>query len=232
VIDFDAYDVLSFDCYGTLIDWERGIITALTPVCEARGVAVDSSRALELFGELESHIESGDYVEYRVVLQRVLDGLGQHLGFAPSPSERETFGNSVRDWPPFADSSQSLKALHTKYKLAIISNVDDDLFAHSARRLDVTFDWIVTAQQVRAYKPSLRNFERAFERIGVPRARQLHVAQSLFHDIAPAKSLGLSTVWVNRRAGKDGHGATPPASAKPDLEIPDLASLARHAKVL
>jgi 2-haloacid dehalogenase len=142
------------------------------------------------------------------------------------------FASSVRDWPPFADSSRALTALRGKYKLAIISNVDDDLFAHSARHLDVAFDWIITAQQVRSYKPSVRNFECAFERIGVPRERQLHVAQSLYHDIAPAKSLGLSTVWVNRRMGMRGSGATLPAYAEPDLEVADLDTLARSAGLL
>ncbi|MGQ0642072.1 MAG: haloacid dehalogenase type II [Gemmatimonadaceae bacterium] len=232
MINFDDYDVLSFDCYGTLIDWERGIVTALKPVFAAHSISIDRRKALELFGELESTIESGEFVEYRIVLQHVLDGLGTLLGFTPSAGEREAFANSVRDWPPFSDSSRALKALHTKYKLAVISNVDDDLFAHSTRRLDVAFDWIITAQQVRSYKPSLKNFEHAFERIGVPRVRQLHVAQSLFHDIAPAKSLGLATVWVNRRSGKDGSGATPAARAEPDLEVPDLETLARHARLL
>lgn len=232
MIDFDAFDVLSFDCYGTIIDWERGILAALEPIFDAHAVLLGSNDALELFGKFESRLESGDYMEYRVVLQCVLDEFGARLGFVPSADERETFALSVLDWPPFPDSSRALKALQTKYKLAIISNVDDDLFAHSARRLDMTFDWVITAQQVRSYKPSLQNFERAFERIGVPRSRQLHVAQSLFHDIVPAKSLGLSTVWVNRRKGKGSAGATPPASATPDLEVPDLETLARHANVL
>jgi 2-haloacid dehalogenase len=225
MLDLNAFDALSFDCYGTLIDWERGIGDAIAPVFEAHGVVLAADMTLELFGELESALQSGAYVEYRVVLARVLDGIGKRLGFVPRAAEREAFALSVRDWPPFADSSHALKALHTRYKLAIISNVDDDLFAYSARQLDIDFDWLITAQQVRSYKPSLRNFEYAFERMGVPRVRHLHVAQSLFHDIAPAKRLGLSTVWVNRRAGKTGSGATPPADAQPDLEVPDLQTL-------
>ncbi|MGH7710241.1 MAG: haloacid dehalogenase type II [Gemmatimonadaceae bacterium] len=231
MIDLDTFDVLSFDCYGTLINWERGIVDALVPVFAAHGVSVSSAETLELFGKLESHIEAGEYTEYRTVLQRVLDGLGAQLGFAPTAAERDAFAISLCNWPPFPDSSRALKALKTRYKLAIISNVDDDLFAHSARRLDVEFDWVITAQQVRSYKPSLRNFEFAFERIGVPRTRQLHVAQSLFHDIAPAKRLGLATVWVNRRQGKSGSGATPPGNAEPDFEVPDLATLARSARL-
>src|SRR5262249_28235782 len=119
------------------------------------------------------------------------------------------------------------QALQRKYKLAILSNVDDDLFTYSARRLGVIFDFIITAQQARSYKPSLNNFHLAFQRIGLPPTRILHVAQSLFHDHVPAKSLGMSTVWVNRRQGQPGAGATPPAQAQPDLEVPDLQTLAR-----
>lgn len=112
-----------------------------------------------------------------------------------------------------------------KYKLAIISNVDDDLFAFSAQRLEVVFDWVITAQQAKTYKPSLNNFHLAFERIGLPKSKILHVAQSLFHDHVPAKTLGLSTVWINRRHNKPGFGATPPAQAQPDLEVPSLQAL-------
>jgi len=147
-------------------------------------------------------------------------------GFTPSEAELATFSQSVKDWPAFPDSARALGALKTKYQLAIISNIDDDLFAYSAQRLQVPFDWVITARQARSYKPSLNNFRVAFERMGVPQNRILHVAQSLFHDIAPAKALGLATVWVNRRHDKAGFGATPPAEARPDLEVPDLQTLA------
>lgn len=229
MIDFDAFDVLTFDCYGTLIDWESGILAALAPVFDAHRVSPEPDQTLELSGELETVVESGEYVAYRVVLMRVLEGLGAHLGFSPSARELEAFSTSVRDWPAFPDSPGALHVLKSRYKLAVISNIDDELFAHSARRLVVPFDWVVTAQQVRSYKPSLENFRRAFERIGVPPARILHVAQSLFHDIGPARRLGLSTVWVNRRHGKQGFGATTPAHAEPDLEVPDLQTLAQRA---
>lgn len=231
MIDFDAFEVLTFDCYGTLIDWETGILATLAPVFAAHRVAPNPGETLRRFGELESAVEAGDYVEYRGVLTCVLAGLGAWLDFSPTQQELETFANSVRDWPAFPDSGPALGALQTKYRLGIISNVDDHLFAHSARRLGVRFDWVVTAQQVRSYKPSLENFRRAFERIGVPPARILHVAQSRFHDIVPARQLGLATVWVNRRPGRPGVGATPPAQAEPDLEVPDLATLARSARV-
>src|SRR5262245_26450558 len=167
---------------------------------------------------------------YREVLRHVLDGLGAADGFEPAAAEREAFAESVADWPPFADSPAALRALASRYRLAAITNCDDDLFAHSVDRLETTFDWVVTAQQVRSYKPSLENFRRAFERIGVPPARILHVAQSLFHDVEPARQLGLATVWVDRRHGQSGFGASPPSSATPDLAVPDLAALARLAE--
>ena len=127
--------------------------------------------------------------------------------------------------PPFADTQPALKAFERRFRLAIISNTDDDLFARTNQQLDVAFDWIVTAQQVKSYKPSLNNFRQALARIGLPTEQVLHVAQSLFHDHVPAKQLGLETVWVNRRHGKAGSGATPIADARPDLEVPDLATL-------
>jgi 2-haloacid dehalogenase len=189
-------------------------------------LTIPREKALELYSELESEAEAGAYQEYKAVLQMVLEGFGSRLGFAPTPIELQLFAVSVKDWPAFPDSAPALQALKKKYKLAIISNIDDDLFAFSAQRLQVEFDWIITAQQAKSYKPSLNNFHLAFERIGLPQNKILHVAQSLFHDIVPAKALGLSTVWINRRYNKAGFGATPPAQAQPDLEVPDLQTLA------
>ena len=226
MLPLDDFDVLTFDCYGTLIDWEAGIWKALHPIFATHHVDLVPDRALELYGALESEAERGAYREYRVVLRTVLEGLGARLGFAPSTNELQQFSASVKDWPAFPDSPRALQMLKKKYKLAIISNIDDDLFALSAQRLQVEFDWIITAQQARSYKPSLNNFRLAFERIGLPERKILHVAQSLFHDIAPAKALGVSTVWINRRHDREGFGATPPAHAQPDLEVPDLQTLA------
>ncbi len=226
MLRFDDFDVLTFDCYGTLIDWETGILDALRPIFAAHRVDLAPERVLELYGEQESAAERGPYHEYKAILRTVLEGLGARLGFTPAASELEPFSTSVKDWPAFPDSAAALQALHKKYRLAIVSNIDDDLFAHSAQRLQVRFDWIITAQQVKSYKPSLNNFRMAFDRIGVPQNRILHVAQSLFHDIAPANTLGLSSVWVNRRHKQEGSGATPVAQARPDLEVPDLRTLA------
>ncbi len=232
MLRFDDYEGLTFDCYGTLIDWETGICQALRPMFAHHRVELVPDQALELYGELETAVERGPYREYKSVLQLVLQGLGERLGFVPSGEELQQFSLSVKDWPAFPDSPQALQALHRKYRLAILSNIDDDLFAFSARRLQVEFDWIITAQQLKSYKPSLNNFRAAVERIGVSRQRVLHVAQSLFHDIAPANLLGLSTVWINRRRNKPGTGATPAAEARPDLEVPDLQTLAAKMGLL
>jgi 2-haloacid dehalogenase len=227
MLEFARYTHLTFDCYGTLIDWESGILAALRPVLARHGVTLSDDQALEVFGELEATAEAGEYRPYREILAAVLDGFGGRFGFTPSAEERAVFGGSVADWPAFPDSAEGLRALGERYKLVILSNVDDDLFAHSARRLGANFADVITAQQIGSYKPNPRNFRFALNRLGVPAERVLHVAQSLFHDIAPAKEFGLATVWVNRRHDRPGSGATPLAAATPDLEVPDLRTLAR-----
>jgi 2-haloacid dehalogenase len=228
-LDFDRFEALSFDCYGTLIDWENGILMALRPVLDAHDVAVEEDSLLEAFGAHETAIEAGEYRPYREVLAGVLGRLGDELGFSPTDDELSAFASSVGEWPPFQDAPPSLRALGSRFGLAAITNCDDDLFARSAERLGVDFDWVITAERARAYKPSRRNFDLAFETIALPPERILHVAQSLFHDHVPAKQLGLASVWVDRREGKAGPGATPPATAEPDLRVPDLATLAELA---
>ncbi|MBI4720715.1 MAG: haloacid dehalogenase type II, partial [Chitinivibrionia bacterium] len=212
-LEFDSYRVLTFDCYGTLIDWESGILGALQPVLRRHSLEIPDETVLELYADLESQIQQGPFLLYKEVLREVVRLMGEVLAFEPLPGEVEVLAESLGDWLPFPDTVPALEALSRRYKLAIISNTDDDLFARTARRLSVQFDWIATAQQVGSYKPSLRNFEFAFEKIRVPRERILHVAQSIYHDIVPAKKLGLSTVWVNRRGARKGSGATPAVNA-------------------
>jgi 2-haloacid dehalogenase len=228
-LDFDDFDVLTFDCYGTLIDWEAGILGAARPVLEAHGIAAGDDGILEAFARHEAQIEAGPYRPYRQVLGEVLSAMLGHFGQAPTAEEITAFGGSVADWPAFPDSSAALARLQARFRLGVITNCDDDLFAASERRLGVTFDVVVTAQQAKRYKPNPRGFELAFERIGLPPARILHVAQSLFHDHVTAKRLGLRTAWVDRRAGRPGGGATPPAQATPDLIVPDMQTLAALA---
>ena len=226
MLSWNNFRVLTFDCYGTLIDWETGILNALKPIFVAHHVRIGQDDALELFGELEAE-QDKEYKRYYLVLENVLKGMGARLEFVPTPVQVQAFGQSVADWPPFPDTVDALFALKQKYKLCVLSNVDDDLFAHSAKKLQVAFDDVITAQQCGSYKPSLNNFRVAEKRVGVPKKQWLHVAQSLFHDIAPAKQFGLSTVWVNRRWDKPGGGATPPTEATPDVEVHTLAELAQ-----
>src|SRR3984893_16615016 len=225
MIDFKAKRVLTFDCYGTLIDWETGILSTLQPILTDHGVAADAERLLALHPELESAAERGPYTPYRHLLMTVLRGVGERLAFAPTAAEQSRFADAVGDWPPVADTRAGLRALGCRFRLAIISNTDDDLFARTNQQLDVTFDWIITAQQVKSYKPSLNNFRQALARIGLPTEQVLHVAQSLFHDHVPAKQLGLETVWVNRRHGRAASGATRISDAGPDRGVRDLATL-------
>jgi 2-haloacid dehalogenase len=228
-LDFDRFDVLTFDCYGTLIDWEAGLLAALRAPVAAHGITAADDDLLEAFGRHEAEQEAGPYRTYREVLAGVLDAMLAHHGQVATPEERAAFGGSVADWPAFPDSAAALARLHERFKLGVITNCDDDLFAASEQRLGLTFDWVVTAQQAKRYKPNPRGFELMFERVGLPPSRILHVAQSLFHDHVPAKRLGLSTVWVDRRGDRPGFGATPPAEATPNLRVPDMATLATLA---
>jgi 2-haloacid dehalogenase len=220
-MDYSGFDALTFDCYGTLVDWERGILAALP-------AGLDGERVLEAFAEFEAELESGPYLRYREVLERCYNGLAVRFGFEHDAQQRAAFADSVGDWPPFLDSPAALARLKDRFKLGVITNCDDDLFARTSVRLGVEFDYVITAQQVEAYKPSERGFEEAFSRIELPRERILHVAQSLFHDHVTAKRVGLSTVWIDRRGGRGG-GATLPADAKPDATFPDMASFAEAA---
>lgn len=231
-LDLRGFAVLSFDCYGTLIDWESGILSALRPILAAHGVQVSDDAALAAYAQAETAAEAGPYQAYAAILHLALIGIGERLGFSPLAEEADRFASSIADWPPFPDSVDALARLRTRYRLAALTNCDDNLFAHSSRRLGDPFSWVITAQQLHSYKPALRNFVAAIERTGVPADRLLHVAQSLFHDHAPAKELGLRTVWVNRRRGRAGAGATPLAvGVRPELEVPDLATLAGLAGV-
>ena len=230
MLDFSRFRVLTFDCYGTLIDWESGILDFFRPLLGRHGKALTDDDVLQLYAELESESERGSYVTYREVLRSVVHGFGLRLDFPVTPVEVGALPASLPDWRPFPDTVAALRRLKSRYQLAVISNIDDDLFAGTARRLEVPFDFVVTAQQVRSYKPSPNNFRQAIARIGLPQEQILHCAQSRFHDVAPARSLGLATVWVNRRTGKaTPWGASVPSEAQPDLEVPDLKTLAELA---
>jgi 2-haloacid dehalogenase len=224
-LNFAQFKFLTFDCYGTLIDWETGILGAFRSILNNHKKDLNDAEILNLYAELESAIESGEFKPYREVLKEVVRGFSARLAFKPTEQEADSLPESVKDWRPFPDTVSALKSLARHYKLCIISNIDDDLFAHSARQLDVPFHVVVTALQARSYKPSRSNFRLALNQIGEPREQVLHVAESLFHDIVPARALGIKNVWVDRSKGKRGR-ASRTADVKPDLEVRDLKTLA------
>ena len=224
-VDLDAFDVLTFDCYGTLIDWEAGLLAALRDALPG-AAGVDDDAVLETYAGHEAEAERPPYRSYREVLAAGLRGVAADLGLEVGHAALARFSESVRDWPAFPDSAETLARLHERYRLGVITNCDTDLFAASNERLGATFDWVVTAELARSYKPALTGFELAFETIDVPRERILHVAQSLFHDHVPAKQLGLTSVWIDRRHDRPGAGATPQAEAAPDASYPSMLAFA------
>ena len=224
MLDFDRYEWLSFDCYGTLVDWETGISTAVAAALTPHGVSRTPAEILTLFADAEPKAQTAQgYREYRPVLRDVMALVGAELGIQFSESELGCLADSLPNWPVFPDAADALNALQSRYRLAIISNVDDDLFAGSARALGVDFDAVITSQQVGAYKPDLRGFNTALERMGCDRERWLHIGESLYHDIGPANRMGIASVWVNR---PDRGGGTRHTDATPDLVVSDLTELA------
>jgi 2-haloacid dehalogenase len=226
MLDFSRFEFLTFDCYGTLIDWETGIFSALRPILAAHGKTLDDATLLQLYGDFEQRAEHGEFHPYREVLASVVQQFGAHLGFTPAPAEIRSLADSLVHWQPWPDTVSALHQLKSRFRLAIVSNVDDDLFAATRPKLEVVFDEVITAQQAQAYKPSLQMFELALSRVKVPAHRVLHVGQSLYHDIVPAQSLGLATVWVNRPSLRPGVGAVKSANATPDLTVTGMAELA------
>lgn len=226
---FEGVEALTFDCYGTIVDWETGILRSLEPVLRGVERRPSDEALLEMYGRFESEAQRGAFRSYREVLREVGRRYGEELDCEVDAATADRFAEAVGEWPAFADSVEALQALGRRYRLAVVSNVDDDLFGVTAAGLGIDFDEVVTAQQVRGYKPGRAHFDEALRRLGLPKERVVHVAQSLFHDIAPANELGLVCVWVDRRSDRKGGGATPSAEATPDLVVPDLATLARVA---
>jgi 2-haloacid dehalogenase len=224
-VDFDSFEVLTFDCYGTLIDWEAGLLAGLREALPG-AAGVGNDHLLETYAGHEAEAERPPYRSYREVLATGVRGVASDLGLEVGDEAVARFSECVRRWPPFPDSAEALDRLHARFGLGVITNCDSDLFAASSEKLGVPFDWVVTAEMAKSYKPALAGFDLAFETIGVPRERILHVAQSLFHDHVPAKQLGLSSVWIDRRHDRPGAGATPPAEAAPDATYPSMRAFA------
>jgi 2-haloacid dehalogenase len=231
-VDLGDYDALSFDCYGTLIDWEAGLAAVLRPWADAHGLELTDERLLTAYATHETQAEAEHPTDlYPRILARAMRALGAELGVPVRNDEAEALAASVPQWPAFPDSAEALRRLSRRYKLIILSNVDRASFAGSNERLGVTFTSVLTAQDIGSYKPSPRNFEalaREVQRLGIAEGRLLHVAQSLFHDHVPAKAAGLPTVWINRRSGNPGWGATPTpqADVAPDWTFPSMAAFA------
>lgn len=230
-LDYGDFDALTFDCYGTLIDWEAGIVAALRSVVPDLATA-NADALLDEYGNAEATLEAGPYRRYREIAGEAMGAVARARGATMADGDVARLGGSVVDWPAFPDSHDALVQLQTRFRLGVLTNCDDDLFAASNRRLGVNFDWIVTAQQVGSYKPDERNFAALLERLaadGVDQPRILHVAQSLFHDHAPAQRLGFRSVWIDRRHDRSGGGATPPADARPDAAFPSMEAFAEAA---
>lgn len=229
ITDFDA---LSFDCYGTLIDWEAGIGSVLRDWADRRGLDLTTEELLVAYADQEAQAERDHPTDaYPSILSRAMRGLGKAMDTEVSDDDAHALAISVPDWPAFPDSADALQRLAKYYKLIILSNIDNASFAASNERLGVTFDAILTAQDIGSYKPSEANFDaldRKVDAMGIPRSKLLHVAQSLFHDHIPAKGRGMATVWINRRHADPGWGATPDpgADVTPDWTFTSMAEFA------
>ncbi|MBI2068436.1 MAG: haloacid dehalogenase type II [Deltaproteobacteria bacterium] len=224
-----GFKVLTFDCYGTLIDWETGILNALQSIAKKKGLLEQKEKILETFAKHENRQEiETPGMRYSDLLALVYRRIAGEWNIDVSNKEAENFGGSVPSWPAFSDTVEALQYLKRHYKLVILSNVDQASFSGSNKRLGVKFDAIYTAEEIGSYKPDPKNFEymlRKLETLGFTRSEILHTAQSLFHDHVPAKEFGLTTAWIDRRHGQKGSGATPPPpqNVKVDFHFKSLA---------
>ncbi len=226
--DFKA---LTFDCYGTLIDWESGMVEALKPLTSRMKKSISRDAILEAHARHESSQQIyTPTMKYSDLLAVVYKRLAEEWGLAASWDECQAYGNAVKDWPAFPDSVESLVYLKKHYKLVILSNIDNASFAPSNRRLQVAFDAIYTAQDIGSYKPSDRNFDYMIAKLlglGIAKSEILHTAESLFHDHAPANKHGLASCWIYRRHDQQGFGATmnPGAAPKHNFRFNSMAGL-------
>ncbi|HKA37995.1 MAG TPA: HAD-IA family hydrolase [Thermoanaerobaculia bacterium] len=213
------FDVVTFDCYGTLIDWEGGIGDWFETAAARSGITLDRRRALDLYASIEPVVEAESYRPYRDVLAETARRVAEQMSWPLSEQEAKGLAASLPDWSPFPDTNPALRRIAAAgYRFGILSNVDDDLLAGTRRHLEVAFDILITAEQVRSYKPAHGHFEEARRQIGP--LRWLHAAQSRFHDVAPCRELGIPVAWINRLS----EPARP--DILPDVEVRTLADLA------
>ena len=229
------FPVLTFDTYGTLIDWERGIWEALQPLCSRLTDPPAREEALAAFGPAESACqEAAPGMLYSGILAATHRTLARNWGAEPDEAECVRFGRSVGDWPAFEDAADALACLKRRHRLVTLTNCDRASYRGSAARLGNPWDAVLTAEEIGSYKPAAANFEYLLARVeadfGCGPGDILHVAQSLFHDHAPAKRMGLATAWIDRRAGRGGGATAPPKEeVTPDFRFDSMAELvARH----
>jgi len=214
------YDVITFDCYGTLIDWEGGIGAAFAAAAALDGVTLDRTTLLQAYAEVEPAVEGERYRSYRAVLAETARRVAVRLGWPLTEKRAGFLADSLPGWQPFADTNPALDRLAAGgYRLGILSNVDDHLLAGTLRHFGVTFDLLVTAEQVRSYKPAPGHFHVARRWMGG--RRWLHAAQSLFHDVSPAQSLGIPVAWVNRKGELGSNGGHAVREFRTLLELAD-----------
>jgi len=234
-MDWKQTKALTFDCYGTLIDWESGILAILRPWAAGRGLKLTDDDLLAAYATAEPVVERQFPTRrYSDLLRDVMRQVGKQLSVDVSEQDASRLARSVGEWPAFPDTPAALRRLQERFKLVIVSNVDRESFSRTNRHLGVTFNAIITAEEVGAYKPDHRMFFRAWEvlqEMGIDRSECVHVAQSLYHDHVPVKALGGQSVWVDRRRGRTG-GATaaPGVIVRPDLQVETLAELADHVE--
>lgn len=213
------FSLLTFDCYGTLIDWELGMREALEGLTRKKNISLDIESSIERYVEVELEIEQGGYRKYKEVLALGVGKLFKEKGIELTPEEETIFADTIVKWPPFPETTEVLKNLKERYKLAILSNIDDDIIRDSVSLMGVEFDAVITAEQVKSYKPSHGHWKRMLESFDIPKERILHVAASYVHDVIPAKELGFTVAWINRKGEKI------TGNAKPDYEFKDLRPL-------
>ena len=215
---------LTFDCYGTLVDWQTGITAALTPLFPSASAA----EIITAFGAIEREVQEGAYASYRSVCADVTRRMADRFGVTLRPGLERQLAMSIKDWPVFPDTASALRRLKSRFKLAIVSNIDRDLFAQGKMpRLGTEFDAVVTAEDVRSYKPNHAHFHEVIRRLDLGFGKILHVAESRFHDIEPANALGIRSVLVDRQRAEGGKGsASGLGKGKPDLTVHSLAELA------
>lgn len=227
------FDTLTFDCYGTLIDWESGMVEALKPLTGRVGRPLSRDEILQAHARHESSQQLYTPAKrYQDLLAVVYKRLAEEWGVSSSHEECVAYGRSIRDWPAFTDSAGALQYLKKYYRLVILSNVDNESFSHSNRKLQVEFDAIYTAEDIGSYKPSPRNFEYMLEKLaglGVRKEKILHTAESLFHDHKPANEHGLANCWIFRRYAQEGFGATMNPGGMPtfDFRFDSMADLVK-----